>query len=60
VAAKIRERLGIEPEMVHGGYGEFRVLVDGEPVAESGVWGFMGVLPGVASVLESVRRRLGS
>jgi len=58
VAAKIRERFAVEPEMVHGGYGEFRVLVDGEPVAQSGAWGFMGVVPSVASVLESVRRRL--
>ena len=58
MAAKIREQFGVEPEMIHGAYGEFQVLVDGEPVAQSGAMGFMGLLPSAATVLQSVRRRL--
>ncbi len=55
----MRRTLGVEPQMVHGRYGEFKVLVDGEPVVESGALGFLGVLPGVSEVLARVRERLG-
>lgn len=58
MAAKIRDQLGVEPDMVHAGYGEFRVLVDGQPAIKSGALGFMGVLPSPAAVLEAVRQRL--
>jgi hypothetical protein len=58
VAAKIRDQFGVEPDMVHGAYGEFRVLVDGQPAIESGALGFLGVVPSVGAVLEVVRQRL--
>jgi hypothetical protein len=58
VAAKIRDQLGVEPDMVHAGYGEFRVLVDGQPAIESGALGFLGVVPSAGAVLEVVRQRL--
>jgi hypothetical protein len=58
VAAKLHDETGIKPEMVHGAYGEFRVLVDGEPVVESGALGFLGVLPSVTSVIAAVRQRI--
>jgi len=44
--------------MVNGRYGEFKVLVDGEVVAQSGTLGFLGVLPSVGSVLAAVRNRV--
>ena len=54
----IRRRLGEDVEKQTGAYGEFKVLVDGEVVAEGGVLGFLGVLPGAGAVLERVKARL--
>ena len=42
-----------------GRYGEFKVLVDGEVVAQSGALGFLGVLPSVGLVLQAVRKKVG-
>jgi hypothetical protein len=44
--------------MVHGRYGEFKVLVDGATVVDGGAWGALGVLPSGRKVLEAVRARL--
>ena len=57
VAARIRRELGTDVDMVHGGYGEFRVLVDGREVIAAGPLGFLGVLPPVRRVVELVRAR---
>jgi len=46
--------------MVPGGFGEFRVLVDGDPVIEGGAFAALGVLPSGRKVLEAVRARLAS
>ena len=45
-------------EMVHGKYGEFKVLVDGETVVDAGSLAFMGVLPSRRQVLEAVQAKL--
>jgi hypothetical protein len=58
VAARLRRELGTDVETVHGGYGEFKVLVDGETVVEGGVLGALGVLPSVAEVVKTVKGRL--
>lgn len=58
VAASIRERLGLDVARVHGRYGEFRVLVDGEPVVKSRALGFLGVLPSEEEVLAAVKAKL--
>ena len=58
MAAAIRRGLGEEVERLSGAYGEFKVLVDGEVVAEGGALGFLGVLPAPGPVLERVRARL--
>jgi len=50
----------VEVEKVSGAYGEFKVLVDGEVVAEAGMLGFLGVLPAPGAVLERVRARLAA
>jgi len=60
VAARVRRELGVEVEKVSGAYGEFKVLVDGEVVAEAGMLGFLGVLPAPGAVLERVRARLAA
>ena len=55
MADKLRRELGIEVEMVHGHYGKFQVLVDGESVVDGGAWGALGVLPSSRKVLDTVR-----
>ena len=44
--------------MVRGGYGEFKVLVDGKTVIEGGALGALGVLPTRRKIVEAVRARL--
>ena len=44
--------------MVKGHYGEFKVLVDGDLVADGGSAAFLGVLPSAKKVVEAVRERL--
>lgn len=58
VAAKIRRDLGTEVDMVHGRYGEYKVLVDGETVIDGGARVILGVVPSGKKVVEAVRTRL--
>jgi hypothetical protein len=58
VAARIRRELGIEPEMVHGPYGQFQVLVEGETVIDGGTFAALGVLPSSRKVVDAVRAHL--
>jgi hypothetical protein len=44
--------------MVHGPYGQFHVLVDGESVIDGGALAALGVLPSVRKVVDTVRARL--
>jgi hypothetical protein len=44
--------------MVHGRYGEFKVLVDGETVVDGGALTALGVLPSGAKVVRAVKGRL--
>jgi hypothetical protein len=60
VAARIRRELETEVEMVHGRYGEFKVLVDGDIVIDAGALGFLGVLPSAKKVVDVVRERLAA
>lgn len=60
MAARLRRELHTEVEMVRGGYGEFKVLVDGETVVDAGALAALGVLPSGRKVVEAVRARLGS
>ena len=58
VAARIRRELGADVDMVHGRYGEFKVLVDGDIVIDAGSLAFLGVLPSGQTVVDAVRGRL--
>jgi hypothetical protein len=60
VAAKIRRELGIDVNMLRGGYGEFKILVDDQTVIDGGAWGALGMLPSGKKVVEMVRSRLVS
>jgi hypothetical protein len=55
VAARLRRELKTEVEMVRGGYGELKVLVDGETVVDAGALAFLGVLPSGKKVVDAVR-----
>lgn len=58
VAARLRRELRTDVEMVRGGYGEFKVLVDGEIVVDGGALAALGVLPSGRKVLDAVRTKL--
>ena len=60
VAAKLRRDLGIEVDMVHGRYGEYQVLVDGETVIDGGALAILGIVPARRKVVEAIRDRLAS
>ena len=56
----MRRELKTDVDMVHGHYGEFKVLVDGEVVVDGGALGFMGLLPSGRHVVEAVKSRLSA
>jgi hypothetical protein len=60
VAARLRRELQADVDMVRGGYGEFKVLVDGDVVIDGGAAAFLGVLPSSRKILAAVRPRLSS
>jgi len=61
VAAKIRNELGVDVDEISGRYGEFTVLVDGEPVRRGNpVATALGLVPPAAEVVRAVRERLGT
>jgi hypothetical protein len=47
-------------ETVAGRYGEFKVFVDGVEVVSAGPMAFLGVLPSVNEVRDTVARTLGA
>jgi hypothetical protein len=46
--------------MVHGHYGEFKVMVDGDVVEDGGAAALLGVLPSGKKIVASVRNLLSS
>ena len=56
----MRRELRTDVDMVHGKYGEFKILVDDAVVIDGGSLAFLGVLPSGRQVLEAVRARLAS
>ena len=61
MAARIREALGVEVEEQAGAYGEFSVLVDGEPVRRGNpVATAFAFVPSAAECIAAVREQLGA
>ena len=59
MAARIREALGVEVEERSGAYGEFTVLVDGEPVRRGNpVATAFALVPSATDVIADGRERL--
>lgn len=59
MAARLRRELGVEVEQVHGRYGEYTVLVDGDVVVDGGAKVIVGIMPSSTGIVEKVRERLG-
>lgn len=59
MAADLRQELHISVDTVAGHYGEFTVLVDGEPVVSGGRLAFLGILPTKERVRQTVAQHLG-
>jgi hypothetical protein len=60
VAARLRRELGIEVDAVRGGYGEYKILVDGDLVVDGGPLVILGVMPAARQIVEQVRARLAT
>ena len=60
VAARLRSELHVDVDMVHGRYGEFRVLADGKALMEGGKLAFLGVLPSAQTVVSAVSAHLAA
>ncbi len=58
MAARLRSDLNTDVQMVHGRYGEFKVLVDDKVVVDGGKKVILGIMPSAESVLEAVRASL--
>lgn len=58
VAARLERELGIEVDRVNAGYGEYKVLVDGDTVVDGGAWVIIGVMPSARMIVRRVRERL--
>jgi len=58
VAAKLKQELGTDIAMIHGNYGEFKVLVDGNVVSDAGLLAALGIVPSDESILSAVRTAL--
>jgi len=58
VAARIRRELNADVEMIHGHYGEFKVIVNGETIIDGGAKVVLGLMPSGNEIIEAVRQRL--
>jgi hypothetical protein len=54
----IRRVLGTEVQMIHGRYGEFKVLVDVDAVIDVGLLSAVGILPSSKRTVEAVRSHM--
>jgi hypothetical protein len=59
VAARLRRELETDVDTVHGRYGEYKILVDGEVVVDGGALVILGVMPSARKIVEQVRAKLG-
>jgi hypothetical protein len=58
VAARLRRELQTDVDTIHGSYGEFKVMVDGETIVDAGALAVLGVLPRGKTIVDAVRARM--
>ncbi|MFA5810017.1 MAG: hypothetical protein WC935_06750 [Thermoleophilia bacterium] len=54
----MRRELGTDVAMVHGRYGEFKVLVDENTIVDGGALAFLGIMPSAQQIVEVTREAL--
>lgn len=60
MAARLRRELNADVDMIHGRYGEYKILVDDDVVIDAGAFSAIGIVPSDRKVVDAVRRRLAS
>ena len=60
MAALLKRELGVDAELVHGSYGQFKIAVDGREVLDGGAAVILGVVPSNSRILAVVGRALES
>jgi hypothetical protein len=58
VAARLRREFGRDIGMIHGSYGEFKVLVNERVVIDAGALTALGVVPSTRRIIDAVRAHL--
>jgi hypothetical protein len=58
VADKIKRELNIEPEMVHGKYGEYKVLVGNVVIIDAGPKVILGIFPSANEIIGAEKKEL--
>jgi hypothetical protein len=58
VSAKLKRELGIDVDMIHGRYAEYKILVDGKTVIDGGALTALGVVPSDRDVISAVRQAM--
>ncbi len=58
MAARLRQELQRDVDMIRGHYGEFKVLVGEKVVVDGGAAAFLGVVPSRKKILAAVRAHL--
>ena len=58
MAAKIEREVSVDVDMVHGRYGEYKVLVDGKTVVDAGAKAIIGIIPSGGEVVAAVKASL--
>jgi hypothetical protein len=58
VAALLRRELQVDPALVHGAYGQFKIEVDGRVVLDAGVMAALAVVPSNERIVQTVREAL--
>ena len=58
MAALLKRELGIDVALEHGPYGSFKILSDGREILDAGAMAALGVVPGDATIVATVRREL--
>lgn len=57
MAKKIKKELNADVKMVHGRYGEFKVLIDNNVIIDGGAKVILGLMPSAKDIVEAIRRK---
>lgn len=58
MAGVLKRELGIDAELQHGSYGQFKILVDGEEAIDAGAMAALGILPSNDNLVKAVKQAL--